>query len=259
MSGALVDGQQLPGEPAMATQHAISRVTVRRALDGLARDGLIRRHPGAGTFVQRSTPQKAMTGDLTNMLSHLAAMGRNTDVQLLAFGYGVPTPAIAEALRLKPGERTQNALRVRSIDGEPFSYLSTHVPERIGRNFNEVDLSTTPLLTLLERLGVVADKAEQTISATLAAPEAAAALKVEIGTPLLALTRVVRDPSGAGVEYLSALYRPDRHRFHMELTRAGEGGDRYWQTTRPVRHQTRSSPRREAAQSTTTTKRRTYP
>jgi GntR family transcriptional regulator len=246
-TGALAVGERLPGEPQLATSHGLSRVTVRRALDGLARDGLIRRQPGAGTYVRASERPQPLTGDLSNMLAHLAAMGRDTEVRLLAFSYGEPPAAVAEALGLAPGERTQHALRVRRMDGQPFSYLATHVPERIGRTFGEADLAATPMLTLLEHSGIVADRAEQTITATLAAPEAAAALEVEIGAPLLSLTRVVRDAGGRGVEYLAALYRPDRHRFHMELTRAGEGPDRYWQAARTSPARPAHQPRREAA------------
>lgn len=244
VTGALVAGERLPGEPQLALTHNLSRVTVRRALDGLARDGLIRRHPGSGTFVRGESAEKPIAGDLTNMLAHLAAMGRDTAVRLLAFGYVEPPSIVAEALRLGAGERTQHALRVRSIDGAPFSYLSTHVPERIGRRFSESDLAATPMLTLLERAGVVAESADQTITATLAAPEAAEALGVAVGAPLLSLTRTVYNADGHGVEHLSALYRPDRHRFHMELTRAGEGHDRYWLTARPMKGSPREPTKR---------------
>jgi GntR family transcriptional regulator len=251
VTGAFAAGDRLPGEPQLAQTHNLSRVTVRRALDGLARDGLIRRSPGSGTFVRGDGAAKPLTGDLTNMLAHLAAMGRDTEVALLSFGYMDPPAAIAAALKLAPGERTQHALRVRSMEGQPFSYLTTHVPERIGRNFTGSDLAATPMLTLLERSGVVADRAEQSITATLAAPEAAAALGVAVGAPLLSLTRTVYDTQGQGVEYLAALYRPDKHRFHMELTRAGEGPDRYWQTA--------PSPRREPTPKSSTIPRRRKP
>jgi GntR family transcriptional regulator len=191
---------------------------------------------------------KALTGDLTNMLAHLAVMGRDTEVRLLAFGYVEPPAAVSEALGLPVGAQVQHAVRTRLMSGSPFSHLTTFVPARIGRMFTETDLAQTPMLTLLERAGVTADTAEQTISATLAAPDAAVALGVEIGAPLLSLVRVVRDRDGRGVEYLAALYRPDRHRFHMELTRAGDGADRYWQTARPTVINPQSSQRREAAQ-----------
>jgi GntR family transcriptional regulator len=227
-SGALPPGERLPSEPSLAREHGMSRVTIRRALDGLAREGLIDRQPGTGTFVRGAPPAPALTGDFSNMLRSLVAMGKATQVRLLSFSYGRPPRSVAEALGLGPEEETQHSIRVRSMDGAPFSYLSTHVPARIGVRFTEQDLASTPLLTLLERSGVVAASADQTVSATLAGPETAAALDVEIGSPLLFMTRVVRDPAGEGVEHLSALYRPDRHRFHMALTREGEGADRHW-------------------------------
>ncbi len=244
VSGALAPGDRLPGEPALASAHGLSRITVRRALAGLANDGLVRRMPGAGTFVAGQGGQ-AITGDLTDMLAHLAAMGRDTEVRLLSFTHDEPPPAIGSALGLKPGERTQQALRVRSHEGEPFSLLATHIPERIGISFGAAELASTPLLTLLERSGVVAARAEQTITATLAAPDAAAALGVEIGAPLLSLTRVVFDRENRGVEHLSALYRPDRHHFQMELRRAGAASSRYWRAA-PSPHRSKLSSRREA-------------
>ena len=45
----------------------------------------------------------------------------------------------------------------------------------------------------------------------LASPEVAGALDVDIGSALIALTRVVYDDCGRGVEHLHALYRPDRY------------------------------------------------
>lgn len=228
-SGAVAPGERLPSEPALAAQHNLSRVTVRRALDGLAQEGLITRAAGAGTFVAPAAERAPMVADLSNVLAHLVEMGRNTRVRLLAFSYGIPPAAVSRALRLAAGERTQHSLRVRYLDDAPFSYLSTHVPERIGVTYSEADLAARPLLELLEQSGVVAHKADQTISATLAGPEAAEALGVEVGSALLAMTRVVLDREGRGIEHLSALYRPDKHAFHMELTRTGGGAARRWQ------------------------------
>ncbi len=227
-SGVFLPGQRLPSEPHLAESHGLSRVTIRRALDGLARDGLITRQAGSGTFVSDMSCRPPMVADLSNMMAHLTAMGRATQVRLVAFSYVTPPAAIATALKLKPGERTQSSLRVRSMDGVPFSYLATHVPERIGLTYTEHDLGSRPLLELLERSGVVACRADQTISATLAGPDAAEALDVEIGSALISLTRVVIGVDGRGIEHLSALYRPDMHAFHMEMLRKGDGENRHW-------------------------------
>ncbi|AOO83921.1 GntR family transcriptional regulator [Bosea vaviloviae] len=227
-SGEISPGTRLASEPALALQHGVSRVTIRRALDSLATDGLIDRRVGAGTFVREPEAPRPIVADFSNMLTHLVEMGRRTGVRLLAFSYVQPPEAVAQALALGPGERTQRSVRVRLIDGQPFSYLTTHVPERIGLTYSEADLATVPLLTLLERSGALVERASQAISATLAGPDVAEALGLEIGSPLLSLTRVVLGPDGSGVEYLHALYRPDRYSFQMELHRAGEAGERRW-------------------------------
>ena len=231
--GELPAGARLPGEPTLAAEQGVSRVTVRRALERLANEGRVQRRVGAGTFVADGGVSPAVGADLADVFAHLKIMGQRTGVRLLSFAYCVPPDAVAEALGLAPRERTQRSVRVRMIEGEPFSYLTTHVPERIGATYAEADLATMPLLGLLERSGIVADRAIQAISATLAGPGVAEALQLEIGAPLLSLTRVVHDADGAGVEHLHALYRPDRFAFHMDLTRTGAADRRRWSPSSP--------------------------
>ena len=221
-SGDLPAGRRLPSEPVLAAEQGVSRVTLRRALDRLAEEGLVSRRVGAGTFVTDGMLSPVIAADLAEIFTQLKTMGQTTGLRLLAFAYGPPPDAIAHALGLHAGERTQRSVRVRLVDRQPFSYLTTHVPERIGLTYEEADLATTPLLELLERSGIVADRASQTLSATLAGPEIADALQLEVGAPLLSLTRIVHDPAGAGVEHLHALYRPDRFAFHLDLTRSGD-------------------------------------
>ncbi len=229
-SGRLSDGGALPGEQALAAQHGVSRVTVRRALAELQREGLVSRRRGAGTFVLGDCGAKPIVADISDVLANLVTMGRETAVRLIEFGYREAPTSVANALQLKPRERVQFSVRVRLIDGLPFSYLVTHVPERFGVTYSEADLASRPLLALLERTGVKVDRATQDMTATLASPEVAAALEVETGSPLIGLTRTVFDTSGAGVEHLNALYRPDRYTLRMEMRRKSSAGVRRWST-----------------------------
>lgn len=226
--GALPPGARLPGEPALALEHGVSRMTARRALDRLAEDGLVQRRAGAGTFVRGARVAQAVQTELADVFAHLKEMGRRTGVRLLFFAYVAPPGPVAKALGLRNGERVQRSVRVRLIDGDPFSWLTTHVPERIGHTYSEAELASMPLLGLLERSGVVAARASQTVSATLAGPEVAEALGLQTGAPLLSLTRVVLDAGGRGVEHLHALYRPDRFSFQMDLLRTGAQDNRRW-------------------------------
>jgi GntR family transcriptional regulator len=228
LSNALAPGARLPTEVDLARFHQVSRVTVRRALAELSREQLIERRRASGTRVTYRPASKPMTADIANVLATLAEMGERTASKLLSFAYVPATGAVADALGAAAEEKLQRSVRVRSSDGVPFSYLVAHVPGSIGAAFTKQDLAAKPLLALLERSGVKIERASQRISAVLATPETAAALKVEVGSPLVELVRVVYDRNGRGVEHLHALYRPDRYNLEMDLERSSDGGVRNW-------------------------------
>lgn len=230
--GHLSAGETLPGEQRLAEKFGVSRVTVRRALEALSRDGFIERHAGSGTRVRGQSAQGARAAmDFNTLMPQLVEMGRSTTARLLSFSYAKAPEVIASAMGLPSDEKVQIATRVRLTDDVPFSHLTTYVPASIAQNYSENDLATTPLFKLLERSGVEIEEAHQTVSASLAGPDVAEALEVAVGSALLSLKRVVRDVDGNGVEYLSGLYRPDMFRLEMPLARVGTGSARHWEPT----------------------------
>lgn len=228
VSGALGHGRRLPNENELAASHRVSRVTIRRALAELERERLIERRRSLGTRVIFRPSTAPIVGDITGMMASLADMGRRTTVKLLSFDYIAAEGGVAEALRVAPPDLIQRAVRVRSIDNEPFSYLTTHVPERIGITFSRQELASRPLLELLERSGVKVSRATQQIGAGLAGPAIATALGVATGSPLVELTRVIYDARGRAVEHLHALYRPDRYSLTIDLERSGKANKKTW-------------------------------
>jgi GntR family transcriptional regulator len=230
LNGLLPRGAALPGELKLAETHGVSRVTVRRALDALEAEGLIERRAGSGTIARgpSSMPQQ-IRADFATLMPQIRQMGEATSVRLLSFSYAHPPPFVAEALSLPAGARTQHAVRLRLNQGLPFSHLTTYVPEEIANGFTEADLAAEPLYRLLEQSGQKIDHAHQSVSAALATPDVADALETEVGAALIALTRVVRDETGRGIEFLSAFYRPDRFRLEMTLNRVDDEDAPLWQ------------------------------
>ncbi|WP_409743253.1 GntR family transcriptional regulator [Ferrovibrio sp.] len=217
--GHLETGALLPGEEELARQFGVSRITARRALAELAAEGLVTRGRGRGTHVTARTEPPPIRAGVEGLLENLLAMGLKTQVNLIEFSYEPAPPDVAAALHVKAGEEVQRAVRVRSLEIGPFSYLTTYVPADIGRKFSRKELAHQPLLALLEQSGVTIGGAEQTISASLADARVAPLLKTAIGAPLLRISRVVQDSAGRPVEYIVGLYRPDRYQFRMSLDR----------------------------------------
>ncbi|AUL48276.1 GntR family transcriptional regulator [Bordetella trematum] len=220
----------LPGENALAAEYGVSRLTIRRSLEALEAEGLIERRQGRGTFAAGqavlSAPQQST--DIDTLLTHLARMGMQTQVTLLALETLAAPPQVAAQLELPAAAQVQRAVRVRSHQGLPFSYLTTYVPQAIARRITRDDLVGKPLLAIFRDLGVQVARAEQSISAVLAEPQAAAALDVPVGSALLSLHRLVRDADDHPVEWLHALYRPDRYEYRMDMQAHDTPGQPAW-------------------------------
>ncbi len=226
--GSYADDALLPGEQELVRSFGVSRITAKRALDELAAAGLAVRQQGRGTRVRFKAPSPPVRSSVEGLLENLLMMGLKTEVRLLEFAYVSATAPVAHALKCDDGATVQRAVRVRSVEGEPFSHLTTYVPEDIGRSYDRKDLATKPLLALLERCGVVVSSAEQTITATLADTRVAPLLEVEVGSPLLRISRIVCSQRNRPVEYITALYRPDRYQYQMMLSRVQVGENNTW-------------------------------
>lgn len=235
LDGTFAPERPMPAETELAKEFGVSRITIRRALDEIRAEGLITRAPGRGTFVTpmtagRPTVEERLSSDL---LENLVALGLKAKAQVLSFEYVRAPLGVSKMLEIEPGSDVQKAVRVRSLDGRPFAYLTTHVPEDIGRTYTKSELGSHLLLTLLERAGATAFSAEQSVSATAAEPQVAQALGTAIGEPLLAISRLVRDQGNRPVQYLQALYRPDIYSYRMSMTRVKVPKAALWQ---PARH-----------------------
>ena len=216
-TGAIVAGEYLPGEKDLCLEYGVSRITSKRAMNELAQAGLVARERGRGTRVLPNHLAPVFSASFDGWRENVSMMGRRTSAQLLDFAYMPASAEVASALEIDPGEKVQRAVRVRSLSGEPFSHLVTHVPEEIGRRYKRSDLGNNPLHKLLEQAGVSIAAAHQTLTATLADPPVARALNIPVGSPLIDVERVVRDDAYRPVQYIRILYRPDLYRFEVSM------------------------------------------
>ncbi len=234
--GSIGRNATVPGEQELTRLYGVSRVTAKRALDELAAEGLVVRERGRGTRVRSAPPTPPFRASIEGLLENLLVMGLKTKVVLLEFGYVRAPAEAAAALGCTVGQTVQRAVRIRHVDGGPFSHLTTFVPEAIGRTYSRRDLASEPLLSLLERSGIRVSRADQVITAKLADAQAARYLEVAVGAALLKITRIVRDQHSRPVEFITGLYRPDRYQYAMSLSRIQDRSQPLWHDDLPSRH-----------------------
>ena len=227
--------QGLPGEVALMQQFGVARVTVRRALEQLASEGLISREPGRGTRAlapgvsgSGTLTEGRSSAKLTGLLENLVSMGLKTSVKVLDVEQVMASSSVANALQLNVGDPVQKAVRVRSTSDGPLSHITTYVPASIASTFGRNELALKPILVLLEESGVKVGRAHQTISARLADAQVAKHLDVSVGSALLAVHRLIYDDQYRPIQWLHGLYRPDRYEYQMELSRVGSIDAKVW-------------------------------
>ena len=215
--GSYRPGEQLPTEPELCRIFGVSRITVRKAVAALEQEGWLLRQQGRGTFARMPEAGRPVALDLQAVVGQVSDLAARTTVQ----GYDAaeidPDEETRRALALHHGERVRRAVHVRLLDGAPLGLITTFVPVDIAALLGEGGEREQPMFVLLQAAGVPLASAEQHLGATLAGPEAAQALAVEVGAPLLRLVRVVRDAAGRPVERVVALYRADRYQYHLHL------------------------------------------
>lgn len=224
----IVDGtyradDMLPTESELMATFGISRITVKRALNDLAAEGLVERSRGRGTTVtEKSNTLRVGSPILANiegLLASLSAIGQGTSVEIKEFGYIASTAMVAEQLQIASGTTVQRVSRIRHLNDEPFSHSTSHVLEDIGRTFTPTDMVKIPLIDLIHRAGITIGRVRQAITCTLADEFSATYLNVSVGSPLLKLRRVFIDTNERPVDYAESFYTPDRFEYRMTWSR----------------------------------------
>lgn len=223
IEGGLADDRPLPSEPALAASYGVSRVTVRRTLELLEGEGLVRRVRGVGTFAVA----KPVSGprNISGLLENLITFEQGTTAETLGFAVVTPTGPAARALGPEPCTEIR---RLRHYHGEPISLTILHVPAALAVHIDPAAIGSQPIIRALEQHGVIAARAEQTLSAVAADAEASARLQVPLGAPLIVMRRTMFDADNRPLLHQESLYAPDRFEYRMTLSRVAVGPAARW-------------------------------
>ncbi len=208
----LAPDEALPPERDMAQDLGVSRITVRKALDALADEGLVTRRQGAGTFVAARV-EKSFS-KLSSFTEDMLARGRVPHSAWLRRSDGAVTPEEAMILGLSPATPIYRFSRIRFADDSPMALEFSTIP---GFCLPSKEAVETSLYEALERHGYRPVRALQRLRAVLFAEEQSRLLGVAEGSAGLLIERrgFLRD--GRAVEFTQSYYRGDAYDFVAEL------------------------------------------
>lgn len=222
-SGAIQAGEKLPTETQIMEEYDVSRITVRQALKALAKENLILRKQGQGTFIaERQTKARRFSKvpHLTGSLDGLIEMGLDAKVKVLEMTLIRAGRREAEILEIEQGAPVHLLKRLRIFDRQPFGLVINYLPESVGTKLSRKDMNSGALLQYIEsNLGTNLESAHQEVYAKLADPYVAEILKTRVGAPLLTIERTVYTDNKKPIEYVHSVYQSEIYGFSMRFER----------------------------------------
>jgi GntR family transcriptional regulator len=217
--GLLEPGSQLPPEESLIQRFAVSRTTVRQAIQRLISRGLVEIRRGKGTFVAPPKLTQELTA-LTGFVEDMIAAGRCPTARLVDKRIVTATAIVARQLALREGEKVVRIRRVRLADGSPVSFDETYLPRHVGEKVMNDDLEAEPIFALLEgKYGIPLVEAEYGLEAVAAKGAIARAIGVRVGSPIFLIERTSFAADHHPVDYEKLYYRGDQIRFVTKLPR----------------------------------------
>jgi GntR family transcriptional regulator len=208
-SGKLRVGDVVESERELARIHNVSLMTARHALADLAREGLVARRHGAGTFV---APPKIHFNKLMSYTEQMASRGLSARSKIVGLSSNERDPEIAARLSLPSTSPLAMVQRVRQAGDEPFALETCYLSADEFPGIASPNLERGSLFATLEReYGVTLAYADEEIDATDADQTTAEFLSLPCGTPMLRIRQLIYSSKGTPTVHAVGLYRSGRH------------------------------------------------
>jgi GntR family transcriptional regulator len=206
----------MESESELCARYAVSRPTVRRALERLRAEGLVESRHGAGWFVTGAAfHQRLALGTFRHAASAVAESGRALERRVVDFGFRAAPAALAATLGVPAGSTVLHARSVRSVDGDGLDVVREWVPGALGGSVSR-DAATEPgIWATLAQQGHRVATVRQTVTAGLATKGDAALLGAGAGAPVLLVRRLAIGAKGLPIALSDHRYAA--HRFALEV------------------------------------------
>jgi GntR family transcriptional regulator len=208
-------GHRLPSLEELMQEFGVARVTVRQAIDVLAREHLVSPQQGRGTFVTGSPSRERIISVVTT-LDELARMYEDTQPRIVNIDESAGSPPLADG-EGAPAPKYAFMRRVHLRDGRPYCVINIYLDERIFRKSPEAFRTKTviPLLKSMKSVRIAA--AHQVLTIATADMEVAGLLEVPMNAPVAEVRRIFKDAAGTVIYLADVTYRGDAIRLEMDL------------------------------------------
>lgn len=221
-TGRLKPGDRLQSESDLSESFSVSRITVRQAIEELARKQIVVRKQGKGTFVTLPTVKHDLRR-LHGLLASLFSQSENASTKLLRFELAIAPRDVALLLGLRDGEKALEFGRLYQIGTRPVVLARGWlVPEVAALPRAKADLISTE--DMMRAAGIHVASSQVSIRAEAVGATVGQLLKLSARTPVLVLRRKAIGADGLVKEVGRVWLRSDAYELVSETGSAGPAG-----------------------------------
>lgn len=211
-TGRIGPGAQLLSETRLAEEHAVSIITIRRAIHELVLDGLVESRQGIGSFVTDPGSSAVVVG-MSSFTSDVASGRLRLVRTLLKDTMEMCPPIIAEKLRIPPHSIVRTLVRLDMEGSSPISIDEARIPPHLATHIDAA-IAASPLFMHLWQVasGMDFERTDYDIWAEMATQEDQHLLSISNDTPVLCSAETVHDRGNAPCGHIITRYRGDRCR-----------------------------------------------
>jgi GntR family transcriptional regulator len=206
-------GSKLPPERQLAAALGVSRMTLRQALDAMAKEGLITRAVGGrgGSFI--AEPRVSVDiSHLIGLSAQLLNSVHSISSRVLAIETLPADAAVAEALQLAAGAPVHRVVRLRYASAAPVVLEDSYFPAELLPGLLERDLTGSIYAVMGDGYGLAPFSSVEELNPAIAGEANAKLLDISPNAPVLTIQRTALSEDGRPVEYSRDVIRTDRLR-----------------------------------------------
>lgn len=223
-AGDIKPGEPIPTEAALCEIYGVSRMTARKAVDYLVRQGRVERFRGRGTFVVKKVQTRKVNLPLDRHLtaSELAIeINQPIENRVLEFERITANSDIAAALHVPVGTAIFFMVRLRLLGQEPFVYEQCWLLADLFPDLTAQHLATSKYAYLRSK-GHEPAGSNKEISAELPSNQIRQALNLSRDEPVLHSRAISEFTDGTCFEVSDVYYNQKHYSFSIRARVKGK-------------------------------------
>lgn len=212
MTDEYMEDSLIPPVPELEKEFNVSNITIRKALETLTQDGLLRRKRGVGTMVQKCEQSLVvfeLSGDFKRLVRSIEDLPVELEVLEIKI---VPCPNhVRRMLAYNPEAQVLRVRKIRKHGGKPLSYYVHYLDPALYPKIKKEKAEQKTFVDLFEELTKTKlTSLKQRIEAVIADIDLSGFLQVRFGLPLFFTENLYLTNDGKPVLLTQNYYRGDK-------------------------------------------------